>query len=152
MQVELLPAYLNLDKIGKIIKRQNDDIQYFGNITKNQCPLIKRLIQSIFDLLSGDIDQIPEPELNSLPVSDFVYSKSVDGFGDFSSLFLEAQAITKGIMLEYGYRPEEMVFPDKVRIKWVVTTEGASLYSKDKSYQIDYDFYREKWLEIRNLV
>lgn len=151
-QIDFFEGYINLPIIGKIIKRSNGDIKYFSNLAKSECPLIKKLFEQVFLLLMRDIDKIEEPVLEELPLSDFIYSKSVRYDSAFKELYLEGVSRTKEIMKSYGYKPEKMIIPESFPIKWVVTSNGAMLYESGMTYELDYYHYSSSWRKIYKAI
>jgi hypothetical protein len=147
-EIDFFDAYFNRKGIGKIIRRSNGDVQYFGNEAKSQCKLIKHLIEDCFKYSADERDDVPEPpSLESLSIKDFVYKKSVSYDSPYQDLYIAASNRTKALLAEAGYSKNEMIVADKIPVSWVVTPKGLVLYDEfsHEPYEIDYDHYLREW-------
>lgn len=145
--IDFFDVYFNKKVVGKILRRSDGNIQYFGQVAKSECKLIKNLIETCFHFTAGEIESIPELDLGSLSVKDFVYKKSVSYDSPYQDLYIAAADRTKAILTEYGYSKNEMIIADRIPVSWVVTPQGAVLYDEfsDEVYEIDFDHYTELW-------
>lgn len=145
--IDSFEAYFNRKVIGRIIRRSNGDVQYFGTVAKSECKLIKKLIENCFHYMTGEADSIEPLNLESLSIKDFVYKKSVSYDSAFQDLYVAASDRTKELLMEAGYSKDQMIIADKIPVSWVVTPNGAVLYDEfsDQPYQIDYDHYTKSW-------
>lgn len=146
--VELLEGYINLPQLGKIIRRDDGSNQFFGTIAKQECGFIKKLFVYGFDYLMDKIEEIPEPDVHSVDRELLVFRKSISRDNDINDLYEIAYERTKKLLMDKGYRKQNLIIAENIPVSWIVTKEGAELYDANRNYDIDYQYYIDRWEEV----